>query len=151
MAPSREDWLKNVRKQRLKVQVKTIRRSKSMSVSELAEKSGYDEASIKKIENGTFLPDKDKKKDIDIANALGVSLDQLWGRKRFDTYSSGQPKLTEPEKTAITLLAPMYKALSEEGREHLINTSLLLLKAEGKTPSWEEYVPKREISDASKK
>lgn len=105
----------------------------------MAGKTGYEPSSIRKIENGTLLPDSGK--DIALANALGISLDQLWGRKRFEYYESGQPKLTESDKTALTLLSPMLRAMSREGRQHLIDTALLILKAEGEIPKWEEYEP----------
>lgn len=121
----------------LSAQLSTIRKAKGIDIKELAEKSGYEPSTIRRIENGTFLPEQGR--DIPLANALGVSLDQLWGRKRFDFFDDGNPKLKEHEKVALTLIAPMYKALSREGRQHLLDEAAMLLRAEGKDADWDEY------------
>ena len=84
--------------------------------------------------------------DKDIANALNISLDQLWGRKRIEVTESGLPKIGESEKTALTLLGPMLKAMSKEGRDHLIDTALLILKAEGADVKWEQTEYQKEAA-----
>ena len=135
-----------VQKARLALHVKTIRESKGMSQAELAEKIGYEtKAGIVAIENGSRLPAKGK--DIDIANALNISLDQLWGRSRPELTDKGIAKLTEPEKTALSLFAPMIRAMSKKGRADLISTALLILKAEGAVPAWgqTEYQKKQDM------
>lgn len=122
----------------LSLQVKTIRATKRMSVEELARKSGYEPATIRKIERGTFLPDVGR--DVDLANALGVSLNQLWGRKKFEEFfESGQPRLYEYERVALTLIGPILKALSREGREKLICAAETILLAEGAEVEWDTY------------
>lgn len=109
-----------------------------MSVKDLAERAGYDPSTIRKIENGNFLPDEGR--DISLANALGVSLNQLWGRKKFDTFfDSGQPRLYEYERVALTLLAPILKALSKEGRDKLIVAAETILLAENAEVEWDTY------------
>ena len=122
----------------LSMQVRTIRKSKRMSIAELSERVGvYEPGTIRKIENGTFLPDKDK--DIALANGLGISLDQLWGRKKFtEFFDSGQPKLHENEKVALTIFAPILKALSKEGRNRLLIAAETILLAENAEVAWEE-------------
>ena len=118
--------------------VSTIRKEKGITVEELAAATGYEPSSIRRIEKGTLLPDRNR--DIKIANALGISLDQLWGRKKFkEFFDSGQPKLKETEKTAITIIAPIMKALSREGRLYVIDTMLMRLKYEGSQVEWEQY------------
>ena len=139
---NKDDWKKEARKQRLSLQVSTIRRAKGISVSELAERAGYEPSTIRKIENGNHLPDKDK--DISLANALGISLNQLWGRRKFELYDNGQPKLTEMDKTALTLIAPMLKAMSKEGRARVIDIAITTLLAEGAEAAWEEYSRQKE-------
>jgi len=134
----REAWLKSyIRKQRLALHVSTIRRSRGMTVSELAEASGYEPSMIRKIENGNILPAKGK--DRALADALDISLDQLWGRRRkWEFWDDGNPKLNESEKTALFLYAPIIKALTAEGRSQLIDHALTLLRAQGTVPEWEK-------------
>lgn len=109
-----------------------------MSISELAEKAGYEPSTIRKIENGNFLPDEGK--DIALANALGVSLNQLWGRKRFeDFFDNGQPRLYEYERIALTLIAPILKGLSRSGREKLVSAAITILLSENAEPEWDVY------------
>ena len=137
----KKEYIERINKARLSLHVRTIRKSKGMTEAELAEKAGYEtKASIVSIENGNRLPGTGKKDvtDKDIANALDVSLNQLWGRKRIETTASGLAKLSETEKTALTLMAPMMRAMSREGREHVINTALLILKAEQADARWEQ-------------
>ena len=144
--PRKEAWKKEARRQMLSLQVRVIRKSKGLSVSELADRAGYEPSTIRKIENGTFLPEKGK--DISLANALGVSLDQLWGRKRFkDFFDNGQPKLYETDKIALTLLAPLYKAMSREGRATLLDVAAALVKSENADIEWDEYSPSKDAND----
>lgn len=120
------------------MQVSTIRKTRRMSVNELAERAGYEPSTIRKIENGNFLPDKSK--DIPLASALGISLDQLWGRKKFkDFFDNGQPKLYEYEKVALTLFAPILKALSKEGKEKLLLAAETILLSENAEVEWDTY------------
>lgn len=137
MAFDKDAWKKEAKKQMLSAQVSTIRKERGLEPKDLADSTGYEPATIRRIENGTFLPDKGR--DIPLANALGVSLDQLWGRKKFEFYSDGNPKLKEHEKVALTLLAPLYKAMSKEGRQHLLDTAVIILRAEGKEAAWDTY------------
>lgn len=136
----KEEWKKAILKQRIALHISTIRKSRGMSIAELAEKSGYEPSMIRKLENANVLPARGKDKDL--AKALDVSLDQLWGRKRFREYmDNGQPKLTENERTALTLYAPILKSLSRERRLRLMEYALTMLEAEGKVPEWETYKP----------
>ena len=133
----------------LSLQVKTIRSAKKMSINELAEKAGYEPSTIRRIENGTFLPDEGR--DIALANALGVSLNQLWGRKKFeDFFDNGQPKLREYEKVTLTLIAPIYKALSREGREKLLTAAETILLAEDAEAEWDTYKKTDKEQDEAK-
>ena len=94
--------------------VNTIRKEKGITVEELASATGYEPSSIRRIENGTLLPDRNR--DIKIANALEISLDQLWGRKKFkELFDSGQPKLKETEKTALTIIVPIVNYPDPKG------------------------------------
>lgn len=135
------EYIERLKKQRLSLHVRVIRESKGMTQAELAEKAGYEtKASIAAIENGSRLPGKGKKDvtDKDIANALGVSLDQLWGRRRLELTEKGLPKISESEKTALTLIGPMLKALSGKRREQLIDFALTLVEAERAEVPWEQ-------------
>lgn len=115
----------------------TIRRSLGLSENDIAEKAGYKNgAMITAIENGTKAAEDSKVKDI--ANALGVAISQLVGYRKFEITEKGWPKLTESEKTALFLFAPMLEVLSKEDRMRLIDHGLLLCKAAGETPAWKE-------------
>lgn len=145
----KEEFKDRMRKARLSLHVRTIRESKGMTQAQLAEKAGYEsKASIVAIENGNKLPGKGKKDvtDKDIANALDISLDQLWGRRRIELTDSGIPKLTESEKTALTLFGPMLRAMSKKGREDLITAALYILGKEGVEPAWEQTEFQKERS-----
>lgn len=132
----KKPWVKSyIRKRRIALSVSTIRRSKGMKVSELAEKSGYEPSMIRKIENGNILPAKGKDKAL--AEALDISLDQLWGRRRWTFWDDGNPKLNESEKTALSLYAPIIRALDTERRSQLMDHALTLLKAQGAVPEWD--------------
>lgn len=111
----------------------------------VAERAGYKNgAIITAIENGTKAAEDSKVKDI--ANALGVSISQLVGYRKIDISEKGWPKLTESEKTALFLFAPVIEVLNGQDTEHLIDYALLLCKAAGVTPAWKEpeYKTKRE-------
>lgn len=137
----KKDFIERKKKERLALNVSMIRRSKGMSQAELAEKAGYEtKAGIVAIENGSRLPGTGKRdvKDKDIANALDISLDQLWGRKRIELSEKGYPKMNDWERTGLTIFAPILKALSEEKRSLLIETALMCLEADGVVPDWEQ-------------
>lgn len=137
----KKEFIERKKKARLALNVSTIRRSKGMSQAELAEKAGYEtKAGIVAIENGSRLPGTGKRdvKDKDIANALDISLDQLWGRKRVELTTNGLPKINDWERTGLTIFAPILKALSEERRKYLIETALMCLEADGVIPEWEQ-------------
>ena len=137
---TKDEWKKLVLKQRIALHVSTIRKSKGMSVAELAEASGYEPSMIRKIENANILPAKGKDKEL--ADALDISLDQLWGRKKFRKFwEDGQPVLNESERTAFTLYAPILKALSVERRLMLMDYALTQLAAQGVVPEWERHEP----------
>ena len=123
-----------------------IRRSLGLSENEVAEKAGYKNgAIITAIENGTKSVEDSKIKDI--ANALGVSISQLVGYRRIEISEKGWPRLTESEKTALFLFAPVIEVLDKEDFDRLIDYALLLCRrAEGKRPAWKEpeYKSKKE-------
>lgn len=135
------NWQNAVRRRRLSLHISTIRKSKGLTVPEVAEKAGYEPSMIRKLENGSILPAPGK--DEELAQALGVSLDQLWGRKTFkEFWGGGQPKLSESERTGLTLFAPIIKVLSPEKRIRLVEFALTLLEAQGVVPDWEKYESK---------
>ena len=119
-----------------------------MSEQDVADACGYKSGTmITAVENGTRQIDDGKIKDI--ANALGVSISQLVGFKKFELTDKGWPKLTESEKTALFLLAPMVQSLDEEDIEYLLQTGVILCKAKGVAPDWTvpEYKSKKKGSD----
>ena len=141
------------KKERISLHVRTIRKSLGITVEELSSKCGYETKSgLIAIENGSRLPGESKGSITDktIANALNISLDQLWGRKRMTLSDKGYAKLSDSERTAVCLLAPMLKAMSPEGRDHLINEALLILKAENATPKWEQTEHQKEKTSFNK-
>ena len=124
------------RRKRLSRNLRVIRRSLGLSEQELAERAGYKNgAMIVAIENGSAEPSYDKIRDL--ANALGVSIPQLRGSgRKIDITEEGWPKLSESERMAISLFAPIIDSLDEFGIEHLLNTALLVCKANGVEPKW---------------
>ena len=136
------DFLKSERlaemnRRRLALFVRTIRRSRGLSRAELAEKAGYEsQAIITAIESANKNPDESKV--IDLANALGVSIDLLKGYGKIDLTEKGWPKLSESEKIALYLVAPILRELNDEETRHLMDTGLLLLKAKGREPAWKK-------------
>lgn len=106
--------------------VKIIRKSKGMSVKELAEKSGYQsESAIIAIENGR-TPSFEKTKDI--ANALGVSIAQLKGTNN-----------PEDENNVNGILLPIANKMTESQLENWLYMGITILLADEKNPQWEEY------------
>lgn len=59
--------------------IRKIRKSKSMKLKELAEKAGYSYNHIRKVETDIHIPKITTA--IDIADVLGVTLDELVGRE----------------------------------------------------------------------
>lgn len=121
---------------RLAMHVRAIRESKGMTKQQLAERSGYDPGMITAIESATRDPDSGKIKEL--ANALDVSIEQLRGYGKIELTEKGWPKLSESEKTALYLIAPILKVLNEEDRWRLIDAGLILCKSEGKVPAWKQ-------------
>lgn len=108
-----------------------------MSEQDTADACGYKSGTmITALENGSRQVDQDRVKEI--ANALGVSISQLLGFKKIELSEKGWPRLTESEKTALFLFAPMIEALSDSDIEYLLDTGLLLCKAKGTEPAWSE-------------
>lgn len=97
---------------------------------------------ITAIENETRRIDQDKVKEL--ANALGVSISQLLGFKKIELSEKGWPRLTESEKTALFLFAPILQVLDDNDIEYLLDTGILLCKAKGIEPAWNE--PEYKIS-----
>lgn len=127
----------NLKWKRLSLHLRTIRKSRGMSEQDAADACGYKSGTmITAIENGTRRIDQEKIKEI--ANALGVSISQLLGFRKIDTTEKGWPKLTESEKTALFLFAPILEVLGDADTEYLLDTGLLLCKASGKEPAWNE-------------
>ena len=138
---NRGGWLD---RKRLALFVRTIRRSRGLTKAELAEKAGYESASmITAIESASRSPENEKFKDL--ANALDVSIEQLRGYGKIEISEKGWPKLSESEKIALYLVAPILKELNDEETRHLMDTGLLLCKAKGRTPAWRqtEYQAKK--------
>lgn len=132
------------RRKRLALHLKTIRRSLGLSEQDVADRAGYKSGTmITAIENTTRQVDDDKIKDI--ANALGVSISQLLGYRKIEMSDKGWPKLSDSEKTALMLLAPMIEVLDEKAVEYLLDTGMLLCRAGGVTPEWKqpEYMSKK--------
>ena len=102
-----------------------------------ADACGYKSGTmITAIENESRRVDQDKIKEI--ANALGVSISQLLGFKKIELSEKGWPRLTESEKTALFLFAPMIEVLGDSDIEYLLDTGILLCKAKGEEPAWSE-------------
>lgn len=142
------DFLKSERiadmnRRRLALFLRTIRRSRGLSRAELAEKAGYEsQAIITAIESSSKNPDDSKV--IDLANALDVSIEQLKGYGKIELTDKGWPKLSESEKIALYLVAPILRELNDEETRHLMDTGLLLLKAKGREPAWKKPVFSRD-------
>ena len=84
--------------------VKELRLTKGLSREELAKRAGYQSASmIKSIEEGTKKPAFDK--NLDLAKALGVSVNELLGKKK---------SLTKKEQIVLGGVAEYLEHLSEE-------------------------------------
>ena len=150
----KKEYIDRLKRERLALHINTIRRCKGLTEAELAEKAGYaTKSGIVALENGSRLPGKGRNDvtDKDIANALDISLDQLWGRRRLEVTESSLPKISEVEKTALTLLAPMMKAMSKEGREDLITAALYIIKAEGAEVEWEQTEFQKERNKPGKR
>lgn len=137
----RDAYIKQLQSKRFALLLETVRRSKGMSKSQLAEAIGYESASaITAWENGTRDPNTETNRETvkSIANALGVAIPQLKGYGNLRVRDNGQPILTESERLALYLFAPIIKALDDESIRYLIDTGLLLCKASGKEPAWRE-------------
>lgn len=108
-----------------------------MSEQDTADACGYKSGTmITALENGTRQVDQDRVKEI--ANALGVSISQLLGFKKIELSEKGWPILTESEKTALFLFAPIIEVLSGEDLDYLLSTGLLICQARGTEPAWTE-------------
>ena len=137
MESRKKSYQDSLKWKRLSLHLKTIRKSRGMSEQDAADACGYKSGTmITAIENGTRKVDQDKIKEI--ANALGVSISQLLGFKKIELSEKGWPKLTESEKTALFIFAPILEVLSDSDIDYLIDTGLLLCKASGKEPAWNE-------------
>ena len=122
-------------RKRLALHVRTIRRFRKLSRQELAEKAGYRDArKITEIENASTGTDQSRIKDL--ANALDVSLEQLKGFRKIETTEKGYAKLTESEKTALFLFAPILKVLPDEDIRYLLDTALIVCGNRGAEPEW---------------
>lgn len=134
----KKEYAEKMKRKRLARNLNFIRRSQGLSEQELAEKVGYKNGShIVSIENETGDPSYEKIRDI--ANALDVSIPQLKGTgRKIEMTNEGWPKLTESERTALTLFAPVLDALDEEGRRQLFDNTLLVLKGNGVVPKWKK-------------
>ena len=138
-------------RQRMALFLRTIRKSKGMSKAELAEKAGYESASkITEIENGSRMPAYER--IADLANALGVSIEQLKGFGRIEVSDKGYAKLRDHERIALYLLAPLIKGLPDEDLRYLMDTALLLRIKNGTSPDWgmTEYQKKKDEKNAEK-
>ena len=138
-------------RQRMALFLRTIRKSKGMSKAELAEKAGYESASkITEIENGSRMPAYER--IADLANALGVSIEQLKGFGRIEVSDKGYAKLRDHERIALYLLAPLIKGLPDEDLRYLMDTALLLRIKNGTSPDWgmTEYQKKKGEKNAEK-
>lgn len=138
-------------RQRMALFLRTIRKSKGMSKAELAEKAGYESASkITEIENGSRMPAYER--IADLANALGVSIEQLKGFGRIEVSDKGYAKLRDHERIALYLLAPLIRGLPDEDLRYLMDTALLLRIKNGTSPDWgmTEYQKKNGEKNAEK-
>ena len=137
MADPGKDKREYYEKKRLALFLRTIRKSKGLSKNELADLAGYESAAkITELENANRLPSYEKTKDL--ANALGISIEQLKGYGKIELSDKGYAKLTDAERTALFLLAPMMQGLKDEDIRYLMDTAILLCKAEGTAPSWKQ-------------
>jgi len=126
-------WERN----RFALHLKTIRCSLGLSEQDLADRAGYKSGTmITTIENASKEAEDSKMKDL--ANALDVSIGQLKGYRKIEQSEKGWPILTEAEKTALFLFAPILEVLDDRDKERLIDAALILCKAAGKIPAWEK-------------
>lgn len=121
--------------------IRVIRESLGMTQEELARKAGYKNGSaIAGIEHGSVFPAYEKIKDI--ANALGVSIYQIKGRTR--KIPEKESYYTNADVIALDLLSPMISEMSDEELDKLMDYGNLLLRANGKSPAWKKYEPKKQ-------
>lgn len=130
--------------------MQTLRRSAGLSEAELAERAGYkNSAQIVAIENGSSEPSFEKTKDI--ANALGVSINQLKAIGRVELTDAGWPKLSDAERLSLFIIAPMIKTLGEEDTRIVISIIDALCKRSGKSPKWDKTDYQKKSGEAAKK
>lgn len=137
-------------RKRLALHVRTIRRFRKLSRQELAEKAGYRDArKITEIENASSGTDQSRVKDL--ANALDVSLEQLKGYRKIEITEKGYAKLSESEKTALFLFAPILKVLPDEDIRYLLDTALIVCGNRGVSPEWAQTEFQKQRSARSDK
>lgn len=137
MAESNDKRWEQQNRRRMALAVRTVRRSRGMSKEELAEKAGYkDTGMITALENASKDAAYDKVKDI--ANALDVSIDQLRCTGNIGTTANGKPRLTEAEKIAVYLIAPIIKDLPDDDIRQILDICLVYSRNKDKSPAWRQ-------------
>lgn len=137
MAEKQRSYNSQSRRKRFGRYLRIVRKSFGMSEQDLADGCGYKSGTmITGIENASRQIDDDKVKEI--ANALDVSIGQLMGYRKIELSEKGWAKLSESERTALFLFAPIIEVLDEEDTETLLHTALMFCKAKGETPAWEK-------------
>lgn len=122
-------------REKFALSIKTIRKSLDMTEEELAKKAGYKTPSyIIAIENGSSPIAYDKVKDI--ANALGVSLNQVYLRGKIKINEQGWPILSREEEIALHLFAPLIKNLPSDDIDYITKMLLICNQAENVMPEW---------------
>lgn len=135
---SKREYAEKMKRKRLARNLRMIRKSLDMSEADLADKAGYKGSSfVVAIENESTEPSYEKLKDI--ANALDVTIPQLKGiGRKIETKEDGWPKISESERTALSLFAPVIEVLDDDELNDLINVTLMICKASGKVPKWKK-------------
>ena len=74
----------------------------------------------------------------DIANALGVSIEQVKCYGKIPTYKSGWANLTDNQSIALYLVAPMFDVLNDDEIRQIIDICLVYCKSKQKAPAWKQ-------------